>query len=155
MLSNVYIRKAVPVDIPTLVEYNLALAKETERFQLNKEFLQLGVKNSLKRGDCFYFVAEYDKKVIGQTMITHEWRDWRNGIIWWLQSVYIKPDHRKQGVFKKILHYIESLAKDDSHIKALRLYVMNNNHSAKIAYRKLGMHNSNYIIYDNDLLIEL
>ena len=114
-------------------------AKEIEGLQLNEDVLRLGVENALKRKECRYFVAESDGEVIGQTMITYEWSDWRNGVIWWLQSIYVKPDYRKQGVFKAIFHHIETLAKNDPQIKALRLYVMKNNQSGKSAYKKLRM----------------
>ena len=146
----VHIRRAKPSDIPTIIEYNLAHAKEIEGLQLNEDVLRLGVENALKRKECHYFVAESDGNVIGQTMITYEWSDWRNGVIWWLQSIYVKPDYRKQGVFKAIFHHIETLAKNDPQIKALRLYVMNNNQSGKSAYKKLGMNDSNYIVYDKE-----
>ena len=148
----VHIRRAKPSDIPTIIEYNLAHAKEIEGLQLNEDVLRLGVENALKRKECHYFVAESDGNVIGQTMITYEWSDWRNGVIWWLQSIYVKPDYRKQGVFKAIFRHIETLAKNDPQIKALRLYVMNNNESGKSAYKKLGMNDSNYIVYDKEFL---
>ena len=149
----VHIRRAKPSDIPTIIEYNLAHAKEIEGLQLNEDVLRLGVENALKRKECHYFVAESDGNVIGQTMITYEWSDWRNGVIWWLQSIYVKPDYIKQGVFKTIFHHIETLAKNDPQIKALRLYVMKNNQSGKRAYKKLGMNDSNYIVYDKEFLI--
>ena len=138
----VHIRRAKPSDIPTIIEYNLAHAKEIEGLQLNEDVLQLGVENALKRKECHYFVAESDGNVIGQTMITYEWSDWRNGVIWWLQSIYVKPDYRKQGVFKAIFNHIETLAKNDPQIKALRLYVMKNNRSGRSTYKKLGMNDS-------------
>ena len=149
----VHIRRAKPSDIPTIIEYNLAHAKEIEGLQLNEDVLRLGVENALKRKECHYFVAESDGNVIGQTMITYEWSDWRNGVIWWLQSIYVKPDYRKQGVFKAIFHHIETLAKNDPQIKALRLYVMKNNQSGKSSYKKLGMNDSNYIGYDKEIFV--
>ena len=150
----VHIRKAKPSDIPTIIEYNLAHAKEIEGLQLNEDVLRLGVENALKRKECHYFVAESDDNVIGQTMITYEWSDWRNGVIWWLQSIYVKPDYRKQGVFKAIFNHIETLAKNDPQIKALRLYVMKNNRSGRSTYKKLGMNDSYYIVYDKEFFID-
>jgi ribosomal protein S18 acetylase RimI-like enzyme len=81
-------------------------------------------------------------------MITSEWSDWRNGVIWWIQSVYVSPDYRKRGVFQNILNYIENLAKEIPEIKALRLYVMKENQIARKAYRSLGMNNSGYLVYE-------
>ena len=81
-------------------------------------------------------------------MITSEWSDWRNGVIWWMQSVYVNPDYRKRGVFQNILKYIENLAEEIPEIKALRLYVIDKNQIARRAYRSLGMNNSGYLVYE-------
>ena len=123
MTSELKIRKASIYDIPILVNNNQELALETENIQLHRETLLAGVSNSLKREDCHYFVAELNGEVVGQTMITYEWSDWRNGVMWWIQSVYVQPEHRKKGVFRSLFKHIEHLAKNYSDVKALRLYV--------------------------------
>lgn len=155
MFPKVYIRNAISSDISTIVEYNLALAKETENRQISEEVLKLGIVNALKRNDCHYFVAEVKGKVIGQTMITNEWSDWKNGVIWWLQSVYVTPEYRKKSVFKRIFQYVETLGKRDPLVKGLRLYVMKNNQLAQVVYRKLGIDDSSYIVYDKDVNVGL
>ena len=150
MTSELKIRKATINDIPILVNNNQALARETENIQLHGETLLTGVSNSLKREDCHYFVAELNGEVVGQTMITNEWRDWRNGVMWWIQSVYVQPEHRKKGVFRSLFMHIENLAKNHYDVKALRLYVMGSNQPGKNTYKTLGMNDSGYIVYEKE-----
>ena len=148
MAPDILVRKADESDISTLIEYNRALADETENISLETGVLRLGIEKALDLKDCHYFVAELDGKIVGQTMITSEWSDWRNGVMWWMQSVYVHPDYRKRGVFQSIFKYIESLAANDPEVKALRLYVMQDNHTGQSAYRNLGMKNSGYVVYE-------
>jgi len=148
MAPGILVRKADESDISTLIEYNRALADETENISLETGVLRLGIEKALDLKDCHYFVAELDGKIVGQTMITSEWSDWRNGVMWWMQSVYVHPDYRKRGVFQSIFKYIETLAANDPEVKALRLYVMQDNHTGQSAYRNLGMKNSGYVVYE-------
>ena len=150
MTSKIKIREASIKDIPILVKNNQALARETENIQLHIETILNGVSNSLKREDCHYFVAELNGTVVGQTMITYEWSDWRNGVIWWIQSVYVQAEHRKKGVFRSLFKHIENLAKNDSDVKALRLYVMGDNLLGINTYKTLGMKDSGYIVYEKE-----
>ena len=150
MISEIKIREAFVNDIPILVKNNLALAQETENIQIDKEILLAGVSNALKRRDCHYIVAELNGEVAGQIMITYEWSDWRNGVMWWIQSVYVRPEHRKKGIFRTLFKYIEHLAQSNPDVKALRLYVMGNNLSGKKTYKSLGMKDSGYIVYEKE-----
>ena len=108
----------------------------------------MGIEKALELNDCRYLVAELNNKIVGQTMVTSEWSDWRNGVIWWMQSVYVNPDYRKRGVFQSILKHIENLAEKIPEVKALRLYVMDDNQIAQRVYQNLGMNNSNYLVYE-------
>ena len=150
MPINIKIREAIKSDIPVIAEFNQALAKETENIQLNAETLALGISNALDRDECHYFIAELNGQVIGQTMITYEWSDWRNGIMWWFQSVYVQPEHRGKGVFRALFNHVEQLAKKHPGVKALRLYVMQNNLSGKDTYAALGMIDSGYVVYEKE-----
>ena len=152
MPLNIIIREACESDLLSLVEYNLALAKETENLDLNKDTLRLGIQNSFALQGCHYFVAETEGNVVGQTMITSEWSDWRNGTIWWMQSVYVHPSYRKQGVFSKIFKHIETIAKKNHTIQSLRLYVMKNNQAGLKTYQNVGMNNSGYLVYEKPLI---
>ena len=147
---DIKIREAVKSDIPVIAEFNQALAKETEDIQLNPETLASGISNALNRDECHYFIAELNGQVVGQTMITYEWSDWRNGIMWWIQSVFVKPEHRGKGVFRALFCHVEQLAKTHPDVKALRLYVMQNNLSGKDTYASLGMTDSGYVVYEKE-----
>ena len=148
MPSEINIREAHKGDLAILVQNNQALAEETEALLLDKDVLKEGIEQALKREECHYFVAVIGEKVVGQTMITYEWSDWRNGIIWWIQSVYVLPTQRKQGIFRVLFKHIENLAKVNPQVKALRLYVMHNNNSGKDTYKSLGMNDSGYIVFE-------
>ena len=148
MPINIKIREAIKSDIPVIAEFNQALAKETENIQLNAETLASGISNALDRDECHYFIAELNGQVIGQTMITYEWSDWRNGIMWWFHSVYVQPEQRGKGIFRALFNHIEQLANKHPDVKALRLYVMQNNLSGKDTYAALGMTDSGYIVYE-------
>ena len=144
------IREANSNDLSILVNNNQALAQETESLELNKNILRDGIEQALKRRECHYFVAMMDGNVVGQSMITYEWSDWRNGVIWWIQSVYVLPRYRKQGVFRSLFLHIESLARSNPQVKAIRLYVMNNNNTGQRTYKKLGMDDSGYIVFEKE-----
>jgi len=147
---NLKIRKAVKSDVTLLAKYNQTLAKETENINLKLDTIMSGVSNALNREDCHYFVAESNEIVVGQTLITYEWSDWRNGLIWWIQSVYVLPNFRRHGVFKALFNHIENIAKNNPKVKALRLYVIKNNKLGIKTYENLGMNDSGYIVFEKE-----
>jgi ribosomal protein S18 acetylase RimI-like enzyme len=145
---KITIRRSTPNDIQTIVNFNMEIARETENINLSHQKLTDGVIALFeddKKG--FYIVAECDGSVVGQTMITYEWSDWRNSIFWWIQSVYVLPDYRKIGVFRSIFEQIKSMA-TQSNVCGLRLYVVKDNTIAKKAYQSLGMNESHYDLYE-------
>ena len=148
MVPIISVPEANQLDVSTLGKNNLSLAHETENILLDKDILRLCIEKALELKDYRYIVAELDNKIVGQTMVTSEWSDWRNGVIWWMQSVYVNPDYRKRGVFQSILKHIENLAEKIPEVKALRLYVMDDNQIAQRVYQNLGMNNSNYLVYE-------
>jgi len=142
---NINIRLAHISDTAVIVKFNSLMAKETENIELNQERLQRGVKAIFadpSKGE--YYVAEADGNVIGQLMLTYEWSDWRNSTFWWIQSVYVLPEHRQKGIFKSLYKYIESLAKQRGDICGLRLYVEKENMRAQKTYEALEMKLSHY-----------
>ena len=149
---NLKIRKAIKSDVSFLAKNNQALAKETENINLKLDTIMSGVSNALDREDCHYFIAESNESVVGQTLITYEWSDWRNGLIWWMQSVYVLTNFRRQGVFRTLFNHIEKLARNNPKVKALRLYVIQNNHSGIKTYENLGMNDSGYIVFEKESL---
>jgi GNAT superfamily N-acetyltransferase len=145
---DVLIRNAEPTDWATIAEFNRALAAETEDKQLDWEVLSNGVRRLLADvGKGRYFMAEDAGRIVGTTMITYEWSDWRDGWIWWIQSVYVHPDYRGRGVFSRLYRHIEALAAELD-IKAVRLYVLTSNTRARATYPALGMHESGYTVLE-------
>ena len=149
---NVCVRRATAADVDTIVEFNVAMARETEDITLPRQRLINGVASVFEDNTKgFYILAECGGKVVGQTMITYEWSDWRSGIFWWIQSVYVLPSYRRIGVFRSLFEYIKRMAESASNVCGLRLYVDKNNQTAKQAYESLGMEGSSYELYEMSL----
>jgi len=148
------IRQASLSDAPVIAEFNLRLAEETEQLRLDPAIVRAGVAAILSdpiKG--LYFVAEMDGVVVGQLMITYEWSDWRNGNLWWIQSVYVKPEFRGQGVFGALFKHLEDLARASHGVAGLRLYMDAENHRARRTYERLGMKHSNYEVFEIDFVL--
>ena len=149
--SSIQIREGRLEDVPVIVEYNQRMAMETEGKELNPETLAKGVEQGLLQPEkCQFFVAEVNRAVIGQAMVTYEWSDWDNRDLWWIQSVYVHPDHRHQGIFTKLYRHIESLAREGDKVRALRLYVKEDNTVGQTVYKKLSMSYTGYHVYEKE-----
>ena len=149
---EITVRHAGPADAPVIADFNLRLAQETEGLHLDPASVRAGVDallNDLAKG--IYYVAEADGVVAGQVMITYEWSDWRNGNLWWVQSVYVKHEFRGQGVFRRLFEHVESLARQQKDVPAIRLYVHADNTRAHRSYEKLGMSRTKYEVFEMDL----
>ena len=143
------VRDALPEDAAVLVAYNSAMAEETEGKSLDPDKIGPGVANLLadsRRGR--YWVAESGGAVVGQIMVTYEWSDWRNGNLWWIQSVYVHPDWRRKGVFTALYRHVESRAAAEPEAIGLRLYVEENNTRAQQTYTALGMLKPGYVVME-------
>jgi GNAT superfamily N-acetyltransferase len=147
--AHVIVRPARPADLETLVDFNARLALETEQKILDPRVLTIGVRAALHdSARLSYWVAENAGTVVGQAAITREWSDWRNGWIWWLQSVYVHPDHRGRGVFRALYQQIRREGRDQTDVIGLRLYVERGNHAAQRTYESLGMRSGGYDVYE-------
>jgi GNAT superfamily N-acetyltransferase len=147
------IRTAVPADAAVLADFNIRLAFETESLKLDPETVRQGVAAVLAdAAKGSYFVAEMPGgEVGGQLMITYEWSDWRNGNIWWIQSVYVKHEFRGQGIFKALFDHLERRARETKGVCALRLYMDKHNQQARRAYQKLGLTETNYQVFEFEI----
>jgi ribosomal protein S18 acetylase RimI-like enzyme len=149
--ANVSIRPATAADVDTIVAYNAAMALETEHKQLDPAMLMRGVEHAIADpARCAYFVAEIDGRIVGQTMVTYEWSDWRDGWFWWIQSVYVHPEFRRRGVFRALYRHVHELARARPDVCGLRLYVEQHNTRAHATYRRLGMVPSGHVVYEDD-----
>lgn len=143
------VRLATPQDAPVLIEFNAAMALETEQKELLPEVIGAGVRSLLGNPAAgFYVLAEKDDRVLGALMITKEWSDWRNGTFWWIQSVYVRPELRRQGVYKLLYRHVQELAADDPAVCGFRLYVEHENARALATYRALGMKQTRYLVFE-------
>ena len=150
-MSTVTIRSARADDLTQIVDFNLRLAEESEGKKLDEAVLSKGVQRALASPEmCRYFMAEVSGEVAGQTMITFELTDWRDGVLWWLQSVYVRPEFRKLGVFKALFRHIATLAKETPDVRGLRLYVEQGNSRAQRVYEQMGMQPGGYLVYEQD-----
>ena len=145
----IHIRPAKRTDIPVITVFQIKLAFETENVRLDKEVVQLGLETMFddpSKGK--YFIAEHDGVVCGCHSITYEWSDWRNGQVWWIQSVYVTEAFRKLGVFKAMFENLKQLMKDDDTVRGIRLYVDKTNTRAQQVYEALGMNGSHYSVFE-------
>jgi ribosomal protein S18 acetylase RimI-like enzyme len=146
---TVNIRDATPADQPLIVDYNSRLADETEGRKLKQVLLAPGVTAIL--ADCTkgrYWIAMVGDEPVGQIMVTYEWSDWRNGMLWWIQSVYIRAEFRRKGVFSALYAHVESLVTEDPAACGIRLYVEKGNRRAQDTYRNLGFSESGYLVME-------
>ncbi len=147
--TGLLIRRGIATDLDVVMEFNCGLARETEERELDADKIRPGVAALLGDPDRgVYFLAESDGDVIGQLMITREWSDWRNGWFWWIQSLYVRADHRGKGVFKALYRHVEKEAESVGDVCGLRLYVDEDNRKAQEAYEKLGMDRSRYQFFE-------
>ena len=145
------VRNATLADAERIAEYNRLLALESEDKVLDMATLTAGVKRGLARPElCRYFVATADGRPVATTMVTYELTDWRNGVLWWLQSVYVEPEFRRHGVFRAIYRFIEAEARRHGEVRGLRLYVHRENERAIRTYESLGMEKAEYEFYEHD-----
>lgn len=142
------IRKAISTDADIIIDFQKRMAWETEQLTLVPELVLNGVKGVFtepSRGQ--YYVADIDAQVISSLLITYEWSDWRNASVWWFQSVYVLPQFRRTGVFRKMYAFIKDEALRNN-VAGLRLYVESNNSRARLTYEALGMTSEHYTMYE-------
>ncbi|MCA9149079.1 MAG: GNAT family N-acetyltransferase [Planctomycetales bacterium] len=145
------IRFATFADAATIADFNRRLAAETENRELDSKTVTAGVESLLQQdGSGFYLVAVSDRRVIGCLMITYEWSDWRNGLFWWIQSVYVLAEFRRRGVFRELYLHAEEMARQLPGVCGLRLYVEHENEIARNTYSRLGMSQTPYQIYEKE-----
>ncbi len=147
------IRFAKQEDAAALVEFNQAMALETEGKRLDAATIAAGVAAVLGDADKgFYLVAEDEtERICGGLMITFEWSDWRAAWFWWIQSVYILPESRGRKIYSKLYAFVKNKAREREDVCGIRLYVERENTNAQAVYEKLEMRQSHYLMYEEML----
>ena len=147
-MSKIEIRIAGENDVDTLVDFMLAMAKETEDLILAKEVLLPGISAAIKdENKGVYYIAELDGEIAGSLMTTFEWSDWRNAWVLWVQSVYTHPEHRGKGVYKQLYENLKQKVLAGEYA-GIRLYVDHTNMHAQKVYDSLGMNGDHYRFYE-------
>jgi ribosomal protein S18 acetylase RimI-like enzyme len=149
MKQPIRIRLAAGGDAQSLIDFNCAMALETERKELLPEVIGAGVRALLANPAAgFYMVAEADGLAVAGLLVTKEWSDWRNGSFWWIQSVYVRPEWRRKGVYRSLYRHVQALAANDPAVCGFRLYVERENRRAQETYGALGMKETRYRVFE-------
>lgn len=148
-MHQINIRQATESDATIISDWNRAMAWETEHKELPQETILNGVQRLIARPAYgFYLLAEIDGEIAGTLMVTTEWSDWRNGLFWWIQSVYVAPGFRRKGVYRALYEEVQQLANQQPDVCGYRLYVEKDNHVAQRTYEQLGMQQTDYLMYE-------
>jgi ribosomal protein S18 acetylase RimI-like enzyme len=148
-MDEITIRYATEADLPFIVNCQLSMALETENLTLNESVVNKGVNavfNDPLKG--FYIIGESGDTPCSCLMITPEWSDWRNNWVWWIQSVYVMPPMRQSGIFGMMYAFIKSLVAEHNDVAGIRLYVDNTNLRAREVYKKIGMTDEHYRLFE-------
>ena len=151
---NYRIRTAVRSDVDLLARFNQAMAQESEDKPLDLDRIKAGIVGLLERpAEGYYLIAEDPRgEPAGALMLTFEWSDWRNGRFWWIQSVYVRPEFRRKGVYSALHEHVRNAARADSESCGLRLYVERENTGAQATYRAMGMVETHYRLYEEEFV---
>jgi GNAT superfamily N-acetyltransferase len=142
-------READVTDRDAIVDFQIAMARETEDVALDRDVCTRGVQavfDDQSRGR--YFVAEENGRAVASLLITYEWSDWRNGVIWWIQSVYVRPENRRQRVYAGLYEHVKRIVDSQPGIRGIRLYVDRRNVPAQQVYTRLGMNGEHYQVFE-------
>ncbi|MDO8927446.1 MAG: GNAT family N-acetyltransferase [Bacteroidota bacterium] len=143
------IRQANITDSASIVEFQLAMALETEQLQLHEPTVIKGVTAVFADSSKgIYYVADVNGKVVGSLLTTFEWSDWRNGTVLWVQSVYVRPEFRKKSIFSRLYKHIQEKVASNADLRSIRLYADKTNTSAHGVYEHLGMTAEHYQMYE-------
>lgn len=148
-MDTINIRLAKLNDAKIIADFNQEMAMETEGKVLQPDIIVSGVNTLLKNpSQGFYIVAEMNSKVVGCLMITKEWSDWRNGLFWWIQSVFVEKEYRRRGIYRRMYEFIKELASNKDDVCGFRLYVEKDNTIAQETYSALGMVQLPYLMFE-------
>jgi len=149
MSNDILVRRAESNDADAIAQFNIAMAWETEQKRLDPPTITRGVRAVMENAEYgFYLVATCNDEIAGSLLVTFEWSDWRCGLFWWIQSLYVRPEFRRRGVLKTLHEFLAVEAARQGHVCGIRLYVERSNAIAQSAYAALGMQKTGYEIYE-------
>lgn len=126
MAPGYTIREAVSTDIDTLVAFTLQEAHEVEGIEQDAAVVRRGVRGAFEDPPlAVYWVAETpDGRVVASTSVVTEWSNFHGGHYWWIQSLFIVPEHRGGGLVELLLDHLARAAESSGALD-LRLYAHN------------------------------
>lgn len=143
------IRKGNESDIAIIAGFQIKMALETENLALDPKSVEKGVQYFFDhQGTGFYLIAESKDLVCGCLLVQNEWSDWRNCFVWWIHSVYVLPEYRKNGIFALMYNYLKEKVEQNEELGGLRLFVDKTNIRAQKVYEKMGMNGDHYLLYE-------
>ena len=149
MSDPIHVRTATVDDATVIAGFQQSMAAETEDKPLDPTVVLAGVRGLFDRpAHGFYLIAQRGDDVAGSLMVTPEWSDWRGGFFWWIQSVYVDPVHRRAGVYRALHSEVLARAASEGDVIGVRLYVERENEGARQVYRRLGMDETPYRLYE-------
>lgn len=144
----VAIRESKNIDASVIADFQQKMAFETENIYLDNKKVRAGVNAVMEdKSKGFYIVAE-DQEIVASMLLTPEWSDWRNGTFLWIQSLYVIPEYRKQGIFRMMYEFVKQKVKTSESYVGIKLYVDQHNEIAQKAYEKIGMDSSHYRMFE-------
>lgn len=146
------IEKGKIEDAKSIAQFQVDMAMESEGYELSLDEVIRGVTMALEdESKAIYLVAKTDEgKAIGSLMLTKEWSDWHAKWYLWIQSVYVAPEYRRQGVYRSLYAKVKEIAKAENYSQ-IRLYVDKDNLRGQTVYQHLGMRESHYLMYEEDM----
>ncbi len=139
------VRQATLADLDGMMAFQLAMARETEDWELDPTTLERGMLLTLRDPNKgTYWVAAHEKELFGMLLTQHEWSDWRCANVVWIQSVYVRPDMRQRGVFQSLYQHVWAWVQASDELSGVRLYVEKRNEVALSAYHAMGMRSDHY-----------
>lgn len=149
---EVQVRDAEPTDIDRIAQWQVDMAAETEDKPLDRSTVRRGVQAVFDdREKGFYLVAAHGCTPVASMLVTKEWSDWRNGWFWWIQSVFVDADHRRRGIYRALHEALRIRARAVAGVIGLRLYVERENAHAMQTYAAMGMHETAYRLFEEEL----
>lgn len=148
-MTDVAIRPALPGDAPAIVEFQMLMARETESLELDRDTVRRGVEAVFAApAKGRYWIAERAGRIAGCLLTTYEWSDWRNGTVFWIQSLYVLSEERGRGIYRALYEHLKREVEMNPDLKGIRLYVDRRNARAQRVYARLGMTCEHYDLFE-------
>lgn len=144
-------RIATEKEADAIAQFQVDMAMESEGLTLDLATLKKGVRAANEDPNKGVYLVALDGSVpVASLMLTKEWSDWGNCWYWWIQSVYVAPAYRRQGVYRSMYAKVKEMAKADG-ASQVRLYVDKENKCGQLTYEALGMKQSHYLMFEESL----